>query len=52
MKTIATVPQVDQTFGGTFSPETPPPGRDFPTCEKKQLPWIGKSQAVPVVAAG
>ena len=51
VKTVATVPQVDQTFGGTFSPETPPPGRDFPECQKKDLPWIGKSQAVPVVGA-
>jgi len=51
VKTVATVPQVDQTFGGTFSPETPPPGRDFPECTKKDLPWIGKSQAVPVAGA-
>ena len=24
-KTVAIIPQVDQTFGGTFGPDTPPP---------------------------
>ena len=27
-KTVAIIPGVDQTFGGTFSADTPPPGRD------------------------
>ncbi|MEA2304687.1 MAG: branched-chain amino acid transport system substrate-binding protein [Solirubrobacteraceae bacterium] len=49
VKTIAKIPSVDQTFGGTFSASTPAPGRNFPTCEKKSLPWIGKSQPVKVV---
>ncbi|GAA2652427.1 ABC transporter substrate-binding protein [Streptomyces aculeolatus] len=46
-ESVAIVPGVDQTFGGTFSPDTPSPGRDFPKCEKRDLPWEGK--AVPVV---
>jgi branched-chain amino acid transport system substrate-binding protein len=46
-QTAVIVPNVDQTFGGTFSPDTPSPGRDFPACEKRDLPWDGK--AVPVV---
>ncbi|MFW6690100.1 ABC transporter substrate-binding protein [Streptomyces sp. MAR4 CNX-425] len=46
-ESVAIVPGVDQTFGGTFSPETPSPGRDFPKCEKRDLPWEGK--AIPVV---
>jgi branched-chain amino acid transport system substrate-binding protein len=40
------VPNVDQTFGGTFSPSKPPPGRTFPPCVKKHLPWQGKIQVV------
>jgi branched-chain amino acid transport system substrate-binding protein len=46
-ETVAIVPGVDQTFGGTFSPDTPSPGRDFPPCEERDLPWEG--QAIPVV---
>ncbi|GAA2126391.1 ABC transporter substrate-binding protein [Streptomyces synnematoformans] len=46
-ESVAIVPGVDQTFGGTFSPDTPSPGRDFPKCEKRDLPWEGK--AIPVV---
>jgi branched-chain amino acid transport system substrate-binding protein len=51
VKTIASIPQVDQTFGGTFSKSTPAPGRNFPGCEKRDLPWLGKAQPVKVVAA-
>jgi len=49
VKTIAKIPSIDQTFGGTFSSSTPAPGRKFPGCEKKSLPWTGKSTAVKVV---
>jgi branched-chain amino acid transport system substrate-binding protein len=40
------VPNVDQTFGGTFAPNKPAPGRTFPPCVKKKLPWQGKIQVV------
>src|SRR5438105_5391872 len=30
IKTVGEVPNVDQTFGGTFSSSTPAPGRNFP----------------------
>ena len=40
------VPNVDQTFGGTFAPTKPAPGRTFPPCVKKKLPWQGKIQLV------
>jgi branched-chain amino acid transport system substrate-binding protein len=40
------VPGVDQTFGGTFAPNKPPPGRTFPPCVKKKLPWQNKIQVV------
>jgi branched-chain amino acid transport system substrate-binding protein len=46
-KAVAIIPQVDQTFGGTFSTDTPAPGRDFPKCEEAELPWVGNS--IPVV---
>jgi branched-chain amino acid transport system substrate-binding protein len=46
-KTVALIPQVDQTFGGTFSADTPGPSRDFPGCETRDLPWSGN--AIPVV---
>jgi len=42
IKTVGEVPNVDQTFGGTYSSSTPAPGRTFPTCVKKKLPWQGK----------
>jgi branched-chain amino acid transport system substrate-binding protein len=44
---VAIIPEVDQTFGGTFSTDTPPPSRDFPPCEEAELPWVGN--AIPVV---
>ena len=44
--TVAYVPQVDQTFGGTFTGD-PSPSRDYPPCEVRDLPWLGN--AVPVV---
>jgi branched-chain amino acid transport system substrate-binding protein len=45
-RTIAYVPKVDQTFGGTFSPTTPPPGRTYPPCTKRHIPWTGNEKAV------
>jgi branched-chain amino acid transport system substrate-binding protein len=44
VKTVGYIPNVDQTFGGTFSTTTPPPGRTSPKCVKRSLPWIGKTQ--------
>jgi branched-chain amino acid transport system substrate-binding protein len=46
-ETVAIIPEVDQTFGGTFGTDTPPPSRDFPSCEERELPWVGN--AIPVV---
>ncbi len=46
-QTVALIPGVDQTFGGTFSNDTPGPSRDFPGCETADLPWAGN--AIPVV---
>ncbi len=43
--TVAFIPQVDQTFGGTFSGD-PSPGRDYPPCEERELPWIGNATPV------
>jgi branched-chain amino acid transport system substrate-binding protein len=44
VKTVGYIPNVDQTFGGTFSAKTAPPGRSSPKCVKRSLPWIGKTQ--------
>ena len=46
VKTVAAIPNVTQTFGGTFSSSTPPPGRTSPGCTKRSLPWQGKEQPV------
>ncbi|MGH3085053.1 MAG: hypothetical protein ACRDNP_13580, partial [Gaiellaceae bacterium] len=46
VKTVGYVPNVDQTFGGSFGPNKPAPGRNFPPCVKKKLPWQGKIQVV------
>jgi branched-chain amino acid transport system substrate-binding protein len=40
------VPNVDQTFGGTFAPNKPAPSRTFPPCVKKKLPWQGKIKVI------
>ena len=38
VRTIKTIPEVDQTFGGFFSPDTPSPDRDDPKCETAEPP--------------
>jgi len=48
IKTVGEVPNVDQTFGGSYSSKTPAPGRTFPPCVKKALPWQGKEITPPV----
>jgi branched-chain amino acid transport system substrate-binding protein len=46
VKTIEAVPNVNQTFGGTFNASTPPPGRTAPACKKRSLPWAAKEKPV------
>ena len=48
VKTVGEIPGVTQTFGGTFSTSTPAPGRTWPRCVKRSLPWIGKTIHPPV----
>jgi branched-chain amino acid transport system substrate-binding protein len=43
---IAYVPAVDQSFGGLFTPSSPPPGRTQPPCKKVKTPWQGKIHVV------
>ena len=45
VQTVRYVPNVEQTFGGTFD-GNPPPGRNFPGCTKKRMPWHGKARPV------
>ncbi len=40
------MPNVDQTFGGTFKKTSPPPGRTQPPCVKQVTPWQGKIKVV------
>jgi branched-chain amino acid transport system substrate-binding protein len=46
VKTVQWIPQVNQTFGGTFAASKPPPGRSFPPCATRSLPWSGKEKPV------
>jgi branched-chain amino acid transport system substrate-binding protein len=46
IKTVRYIPAVDQTFGGTFGTSTPAPGRTFPPCIQRSLPWVGHSKNV------
>jgi branched-chain amino acid transport system substrate-binding protein len=47
VKTIAKIPAVEQTYGGTFSADSPPPDRTNPKCEAGSEPaWVGNSEAV------
>ncbi len=46
-QTVAIVPEVDQTFGGTYSADTEPPERDNTDCAERSLPWHGNT--IPVV---
>jgi branched-chain amino acid transport system substrate-binding protein len=46
VKNVLAYPAVDQSFGGTFTPSTPPPGRKFQTCVKTSLPWAGKGKVL------
>ena len=43
---VGFVPNVPQTFGGVFGPNKPAPGRAFPPCVKKKLPWQGKINVI------
>jgi branched-chain amino acid transport system substrate-binding protein len=45
--TFRRIPEVNQTFGGFFSAETPAPDRNNPKCEKRKPPsWVGKAEEV------
>jgi branched-chain amino acid transport system substrate-binding protein len=47
VETFRRIPEVDQTFGGFFSPETPGLDRENPTCEKREPPpWVGEAEQV------
>jgi branched-chain amino acid transport system substrate-binding protein len=43
---VGMVPNVDQSFGGVFTADSPPPGRQQPPCEDADLPWEGQIQVV------
>ncbi len=45
IRTVAFIPAVDQTFGGTFDGD-PTPSRDYPACEERDIDWIGNARTV------
>ena len=45
VKTVAYIPEVDQTFGGTFDGD-PTPSRNYPPCEERDISWIGNARSV------
>jgi branched-chain amino acid transport system substrate-binding protein len=48
VQTFRRIPDVDQTFGGFFSPDSPAVDRNNPKCEKSDQPppWVGKAEKV------
>jgi branched-chain amino acid transport system substrate-binding protein len=47
VQTFRKVNDVDQTFNGVFSPETPAPDRTNPKCEAGEAPpWVGNAEEV------
>jgi branched-chain amino acid transport system substrate-binding protein len=48
VQTVRSIPDVDQTFAGVFTPDTPAPDRNNPKCVKSDTapPWVGKSEKV------
>ena len=51
-ETIRRIPDVDQAFGGTFTPDTPAPDRSNPPCEQRDVPWVGQAEEVDFSAGG
>jgi branched-chain amino acid transport system substrate-binding protein len=45
LTTVAVIPNVDQTFAGTFA-QGSMPSRDVPTCEVRDVIWIGNATEV------
>lgn len=45
LSTVSVIPDVDQTFGGTFAKGNMP-SRDVPTCEVRDIAWIGNATPV------
>jgi branched-chain amino acid transport system substrate-binding protein len=47
VQTFRRIPEVDQTFGGFFTPESPALDRENPTCEEAEPPpWVGNAEEV------
>jgi len=47
VETFRRIPDVEQTFGGFFTPESSAPDRNNPRCEEGQAPpWVGNAEQV------
>jgi branched-chain amino acid transport system substrate-binding protein len=42
VQTIRRIPDVEQTFGGAFTPDSPELSRDTPECKKGSQPGLGR----------
>jgi branched-chain amino acid transport system substrate-binding protein len=46
VETIRRIPDVDEAFGGIFTPDSPAPDRSNPPCERNDIPWVGQAEEV------
>jgi len=46
VSTVQYIPNVNQSFSGLFTHNSPPPGRTQPPCKKATLSWAGHEQPV------
>ena len=47
VQTLRRIPDVEQTFGGFFTPDSPAPDRNNPECKKAEAPpWVGNAEEV------
>ena len=44
VETFRRIPEVDQTFGGVFTPDTPALDRENPKCEKADAAAVGRQR--------
>ena len=51
VETFRRIPDVDQTFGGFFSADSPAPDRSNPKCEKRDPAALGRQRGGGVVRA-
>jgi branched-chain amino acid transport system substrate-binding protein len=46
VETFRSIPDVDEAFGGIFTPDGAAPDRSNPPCERNDIPWAGQAEEV------